>query len=63
MVKNIFDVKYQKLASNGTMFHVKHNCDIFRKGRKQAMLTVNSKGELEDVMKNPEKYQNLIVRV
>jgi len=35
----------------------------FENGGAQAMLTVTSKGELEDAMKHPEKYQNLIVRV
>ena len=45
------------------MFQVKHNCEIFRKGSAHAMFTVWSKDELEDAMKHPEKYQNLIVRV
>ncbi len=45
------------------MFQVKHNCEILRKGSAHAMLTVRSKGELEDAMKHPEKFQNLIVRV
>jgi len=62
-IKNVSTVKYQKLSSNGTMFQVKRNRDIFRNGSAQAMLTVCSKGELEDAMKHPEKYQNLIVRV
>ena len=35
----------------------------FEKGGAQAMLTVTSKGELEDAILHPEKYQNLIVRV
>lgn len=35
----------------------------FIKGGTQAMITVVSRGELEDAMKHPEKYQNLIVRV
>lgn len=35
----------------------------FENGGAQAILTVTSKGELEDVMRYPEKYQNLIVRV
>jgi pyruvate-formate lyase len=35
----------------------------FKKGGTQAMLTVVSRGELEEAMKHPEKYQNLIVRV
>jgi len=45
------------------MFQLKHNRDIFRKGSAQAMLTVCSKGELEDAMKHLEKYQNLTVRI
>ena len=45
------------------MFQVKHNCEILRKGSAHAMLTVRSKGELEDALKHPEKFQNLIVRV
>ena len=44
------------------MFQVKHNCEIFRIGSAHAMLIVWSKDELEDAMKHPEKYQNLIVR-
>ncbi len=35
----------------------------FEKGGAQAMLTVSSRGELEDAMLHPENYQNLIVRV
>lgn len=35
----------------------------FSKGGTQAMITVVSRGELEDAIKHPEKYQNLIVRV
>lgn len=35
----------------------------FENGGAQAMLTITSRGELEDAMKNPENYQNLIVRV
>lgn len=35
----------------------------WQKGGAQAMLTVVSRGELEDAMKHPENYQNLIVRV
>lgn len=35
----------------------------FMKGGTQAMIKVVSRGELEDAMKHPEKYQNLIVRV
>ncbi len=35
----------------------------FEKGGSQIMLTVVSKGELEDAQKHPENYQNLIVRV
>ncbi|MFA9389629.1 MAG: pyruvate formate lyase family protein [Prolixibacteraceae bacterium] len=35
----------------------------FEQGGAQAMLTVVSKGELEDAQKHPELYQNLIVRV
>ena len=35
----------------------------FENGGAQAMLTVSSKGELEDAMRHPENYQNLIVRV
>lgn len=35
----------------------------FEHGGAQAMLTVISKGELEDAQKHPERYQNLIVRV
>jgi pyruvate-formate lyase len=36
---------------------------FFKKGGTQAMLTVVSRGDLEEAMKHPEKYQNLIVRV
>ncbi len=35
----------------------------FEKGGSQIMLTVVSRGELEDAQKHPENYQNLIVRV
>lgn len=35
----------------------------FKNGGTQAMLTVVSKGDLEEAIKHPEKYQNLIVRV
>jgi len=35
----------------------------FNKGGTQAMLTVISRGDLEEAMKHPEKYTNLIVRV
>ncbi|MEZ0536467.1 pyruvate formate lyase family protein [Caldicellulosiruptoraceae bacterium PP1] len=35
----------------------------FKKGGTQAMITVVNKGDLENAMKEPEKYQNLIVRV
>ena len=35
----------------------------FDKGGTQAMITVVSKGDLENAMKCPEKYTNLIVRV
>jgi pyruvate-formate lyase len=35
----------------------------FKNGGSQAMLTVVSKGDLEEAIKHPEKYQNLIVRV
>jgi len=35
----------------------------FENGGAQAMLTVTSRGELEDAMLHPENYQNLIVRV
>ena len=35
----------------------------WQKGGAQAMMTIVSRGELEDAMKNPENYQNLIVRV
>jgi pyruvate-formate lyase len=35
----------------------------FKNGGAQAMLTVVSRGDLEDAIKQPEKYQNLIVRV
>jgi pyruvate-formate lyase len=35
----------------------------FMNGGAQAMLTVVSRGDLEDAMIHPEKYQNLIVRV
>ncbi|MDX2429913.1 MAG: glycine radical domain-containing protein [Desulfobacterales bacterium] len=35
----------------------------FEKGGAQAMLTVTSRGELENAILNPENYQNLIVRV
>ncbi len=35
----------------------------WQKGGAQAMLTVVSRGDLEDAMVHPEKYQNLIVRV
>jgi pyruvate-formate lyase len=35
----------------------------FKSGGTQAMLTVISKGDLEEAMKHPEKYANLIVRV
>ncbi|MBI9071350.1 MAG: hypothetical protein JEY94_07110 [Melioribacteraceae bacterium] len=35
----------------------------FENGGAQAMITVVDKGELEDAIKNPEKYPNLIVRV
>ncbi len=35
----------------------------FENGGAQAMLTVTSRGELEDAMRHPENYQNLIVRV
>jgi pyruvate-formate lyase len=35
----------------------------FMNGGAQAMLTVVSRGDLEDAMVHPEKYQNLIVRV
>ena len=35
----------------------------FRKGGGQIMISVVSKGELEDAYQNPEKYPNLLVRV
>ena len=35
----------------------------WQKGGAQAMMTIVSRGELEDAMKHPENYQNLIVRV
>lgn len=35
----------------------------FKNGGAQAMLTVISRGDLEEAIKHPEKYQNLIVRV
>ncbi len=35
----------------------------FENGGAQAMLTVTSKGEPEEALKYPEKYQNLIVRI
>lgn len=35
----------------------------FKNGGAQAMLTVVSRGDLEEAIKHPEKYQNLIVRV
>lgn len=35
----------------------------FENGGAQARLTVLSKGGLQEAMKHPEKYQNLIVRV
>jgi len=35
----------------------------FRKGGTQAMITVVSRGDLENAMKEPEKYRSLIVRV
>ena len=35
----------------------------FKNGGTQAMITVVSKGDLEEAIKHPEKYQNLIVRV
>ncbi len=35
----------------------------FQNGGTQAMLTVISKGDLEEAIKHPEKYVNLIVRV
>lgn len=35
----------------------------FEKGGAQAMLTVVSRGDLEDAILHPENYQNLIVRV
>ena len=35
----------------------------FAKGGTQAMITVVSRGDLENAMKEPEKYRNLIVRV
>ena len=35
----------------------------FESGGAQAMLTVISRGDLEEAIKHPEKYQNLIVRV
>ncbi|MDD4992125.1 MAG: pyruvate formate lyase family protein [Paludibacter sp.] len=35
----------------------------WRKGGAQAMLTVLGRGDLEDAMKHPDKYTNLIVRV
>lgn len=34
----------------------------FRKGGGQIMISVVSKGELEDAYQNPEKYPNLLVR-
>jgi pyruvate-formate lyase len=35
----------------------------FAKGGTQAMITVLSRGDLENAMQEPEKYRNLIVRV
>ena len=35
----------------------------FKKGGTQAMLTVISRGDLEEAIKHPEKYANLLVRV
>lgn len=35
----------------------------FKNGGTQAMLTIINRGDLEEAIKHPEKYQNLIVRV
>lgn len=35
----------------------------FQRGGQQAMITVTNRGDLEDALKNPQKHQNLIVRV
>jgi pyruvate-formate lyase len=58
------NMKFSKevLTKHKDMFEVLMDT-YFEKGGAQAMLTVTSKGELEEAMKHPEKYQNLIVRV
>lgn len=58
------NMKFSKdlLSNHRDMFEILLST-YFEKGGSQAMITVTSRGELEDAMKHPEKYQNLIVRV
>jgi pyruvate-formate lyase len=59
----------QNMKFSTELFRKKNNIleallrTYFKNGGTQAMLTVISRGDLEEAMKHPEKYENLIVRV
>lgn len=61
---SVQNMKFSKelFAENRPMLEVLLKT-YFEKGGAQAMLTIANKGDLEEAMKHPEKYQNLIVRV
>jgi pyruvate-formate lyase len=59
----------QNMKFSKELFHEKRHIleallkTYFRQGGTQAMLTVISRGDLEEAIKHPEKYANLMVRV
>lgn len=61
---SVQNMKFSRSLFAGQMENIKALLrTYFKKGGGQIMISVVSKGELEDAYENPEKYPNLLVRV
>ncbi len=61
---SVQNMKFSRSLFDSKMDHIKALLQTyFKKGGGQIMISVVSKGELEDAYSNPEKYPNLLVRV